>query len=125
MHTLKLTIALFFSLFISIAHAEDMAYLLDSTPTERAASQTRFMKTKLNLSQDEVAKVQAINQAYAEKVELVLKSSSIGFLKMRDIKAILEQKDDILRSVLTPEQFEIYMNAKDELKQALQQDLEH
>jgi hypothetical protein len=39
---------------------------------------------------------------------------------MRDIKAILEQKDDTLRSVLTPEQFEIYTNTKDELKQALQ-----
>ncbi len=125
MPTLKLTIALFFSLSIPIANAEDMAYLLNSTPTERAASQTRFMKTKLNLSQDEVTKVQEINQDYAEKVEPVLKSSTISFLKMRDIKAILEQKDDTLRSLLTPEQFEIYTNAKDELKQALRQDLKH
>jgi len=37
----------------------------------------------------------------------------------------LEQKDDTLRSVLTPEQFDVYTNAKDELKQALQQDLKH
>ncbi|MDP1663617.1 MAG: hypothetical protein Q8L79_00705 [Methylobacter sp.] len=125
MRTLTLTIALSFSLSIPIAHAEEMAFLLNSTPTERAASQTRFMKTKLNLSQDEITKVQEINQEYAEKVEPVLKSSSIGFLKMRDIKAILEQKDDTLRSVLTPEQFETYTNAKDELKQALQQDLKH
>lgn len=122
---LKLVMALCLSLSIPIAHADDMAYLLDSTPTERAASQTRFMKTKLNLSEDEVAKVQEINQAYAEKVEPVLKSSSIGFLKMRGIKAILEQKDDTLRNVLTPEQFDIYTNAKDELKQALRQDLVH
>ncbi|MFZ2406277.1 MAG: hypothetical protein WAW41_14145 [Methylobacter sp.] len=125
MRNLKLTIALCLSLAISIANAEDMAYLLNSTPTERAASQTRFMKTKLNLSQEEAAKIQQINQEYAEKVEPVLKSSSIGFLKMRDIKAILEQKDDTLRSVLTPDQFEAYTNAKDELKQALQQDLAH
>lgn len=125
MRNLKLTIALCLSLAISIANAEDMAYLLNSTPTERAASQTRFMKTKLNLSQEEAAKIQQINQVYAEKVEPVLKSSSIGFLKMRDIKAILEQKDDTLRSVLTPDQFEAYTNAKDELKQALQQDLAH
>ncbi|GEM_PF-393907 len=123
MRTLKRTIALCLSLSIPIAHADDMAYLLNSTPTERAASQTRFMKTKLNLSQDEVTKVQEINQEYAEKVEPVLKSSSMGFLKMRDIQAILEQKDDTLRSVLTAEQFEIYTNAKDELKQALRQDL--
>ncbi len=125
MRTLKFTIALFFSLSTPIAYADDMAYLLNSTPTERAASQTRFMKTKLNLSQDEVAMVQKINQEYAEKIEPVLKSSMIGFLKMRDIKAILERKDDTLRNVLTPEQFDIYANAKDELKQALQQDLKH
>ena len=121
----KPAIALLFSLLIPIANAEDMAYLLKSTPTERAASQTRFMKTKLNLSQDEVTKIQQINQEYAEKIEPVLKGSSIGFLKMRDIKAILEQKDDSLRSVLTPEQFDVYTNAKDELKQVLQQDLTH
>lgn len=125
MRTLKLTIALFFSLCIPIVHAEDMAYLLNSTPTERAASQTRFMKTKLKLSQDELVKVQKINQEYAEKVEPVLKGSDIGFFKMRDIKTILEQKDDTLRSILTHEQFEIYTNAKDELKQVLQQDLKH
>jgi len=102
-----------------------MTYLLNSTPTERAASQTRFMKAKLNLSQDETTKIQEINQEYAEKIEPVLKGSGISFLKMRDIKAILEQKDDTLRSVLTPGQFDVYTNAKDELKQALQQDLEH
>lgn len=123
MRTSKLTIALFFSLCIPIANAEDMAYLLNSTPTERAASQTRFMQKKLNISQDEVAKIREINQEYAEKIEPVLKGSSIGFFKMRDIKAILEQKDDTLRSVLTPEQFDVYTNAKDELKQALRQDL--
>jgi Spy/CpxP family protein refolding chaperone len=125
MRRLKLAIALSFSLFISIANAEDMAYLLNSTPTERAASQTRFMKTKLSLSQDEVSKIQQINQEYAEKIEPVLKGSDISLFKMRDIKAILEQKDNALRNVLTSEQFDVYINAKDELKQALHQDLTH
>jgi hypothetical protein len=117
----KLTIALLFSLFIPMANAEDMAYLLNSTPTERAASQTRFMKTKLSLSQDDATKIQIIKQEYAEKIEPVLKGSSIGLLKIHDIKAIWEQKDDTLRSVLTSEQFDVYTNAKDELKQAMRQ----
>lgn len=125
MHISKLTIALFFSLFASLANAEDMAYLLNSTASERAAAQTRFMKTKLNLSQTALIKIQAINQAYAEQIEPVLKGSGISLFKIRDIKAILEQKDDTLRSVLSPEQFDVYTNAKDELKQAMQQDLTH
>ncbi len=123
MRPLNLIMALLFSLSIPIAYAEDMAYLLNSTPIERAASQTRFMKSRLKLSSDEVAKVQDINQEYAEKIEPILKGSSFSLFKRRDIKAILEQKDDALRNVLTPEQFEVYSNAKDELKQALQQDL--
>ena len=74
---------------------------------------------------DMISKIQKINQEYAEKVEPVLKGPSFSLLKMYDIKAILEQKDDTLRNILTPEQFESYTNAKDELKQALQQDLTH
>jgi hypothetical protein len=123
MRPLTLIMALLFSLSIPIAYAEDMAYLLNSTPTERAASQTRFMTARLKLSLDEVAKVQDINQEYAEKIEPILKGPSFSLFKRRDIKAILEQKDDTLRNVLTPKQFEVYSNAKDELKQALQQDL--
>ncbi len=125
MHISKLTIAVFISLFASLASAEDMTYLLNSTPNERAASQTRFMKTKLNLSQAALAKIQAINQEYAEQIEPVLKGPGISLFKIRDIKAILAQKDDTLRSVLSPEQFDVYTNAKDELKQAMQQDLTH
>jgi len=123
MRRLKPAIALSLSLFIPIVNAEGMAYLLNSTPIERAASQTRFMKTKLSLSQDEVSKIQQINREYAEKIEPVLKGSDIGLLKMRDIKAILEQKNNALRNVLTSEQFDVYENTKNELKQAFQQDL--
>ncbi|MGZ5070685.1 MAG: hypothetical protein ACXWF8_14470 [Methylobacter sp.] len=126
MHISRSLIALAFSvLYVADAGADDMAYLLETTPAERAAVQTRFMKTKLNLSQDATAKVQAINLEYAEKVEPVLKGSGIGLLKMLDIKAIWQQKDEALRNALTPEQFDAYDNAKDELKQVMQRDLQH
>lgn len=125
MRLLKPLVVLFFSLFAAVVHADDMAYLLDTTPMQRAEAQTRFMKARLNLSPDEAAKVQAINLEYAEKAEPVLKGSSIGLLKMLDIKAIWEQKDQALRNVLTPEQFDAYVNAKDELKQTMQRELAH
>lgn len=123
MRTSQLTTALFFALFVSMANAEDMSFLLHTTPKERAASQTRFMKTKLNLSPDELAKVQAINQQYAEKIEPVLKGSSFFLIKKHDIEAIQQDKDDSLKSILTPDQFKIYSNSKDELEQAMEQDL--
>ena len=121
----KRAFSLLFLFFTSIVSAEDMTYLLQSSPGQRAESQTRFMKTKLDLSDDVAIKVEAINLEYAEKVEPVLKGSSLALIKKHDIEGIQEQKDNALRLVLTAQQFDIYVNSKDELKQALKQDLSH
>lgn len=114
-----------FLFFTSIVSAEDMTYLLQSSPGQRAESQTRFMKTKLALSDDVAIKVETINLEYAEKVEPVLKGSSLALIKKHEVEGIQEQKDNALRLVLTAQQFDIYVNSKDELKQALKQDLSH
>jgi len=121
----KWAFSLLFLFFTSIVSAEDMTYLLQSSPGQRAESQTRFMKTKLDLSDDVAIKVEAINLEYAEKVEPVLKGSSLALIKKHDIEGIQEQKDNALRLVITAQQFDIYVNSKDELKQALKQDLSH
>ena len=121
----KWAFSLLFLFFTSIVNAEDMTYLLQSSPSQRAESQTRFMKTKLALSDDVAIKVKAINLEYAEKVEPVLKGFSLALIKKHDIEGIQEQKDNALRLVLTAQQFDIYVNSKDELKQALKQDLSH
>ena len=121
----KRAFSLLFLFFTSIVSAEDMTYLLQSSPGQRAESQTRFMKTKLDLSDDVAIKVEAINLEYAEKVEPVLKGSSLALIKKHDIEGIQEQKDNALRLVLTAQQYDIYVNSKDKLKQALKQDLSH
>ena len=121
----KWAFSLLFLFFTSIVSAEDMTHLLQSSPGQRAESQTRFMKTKLVLSDDVAIKVETINLEYAEKVEPVLKGSSLALIKKHDIEGIQEQKDNALRLVLTAQQFDVYVNSKDELKQALKQDLSH
>ena len=121
----KWAVTLLFLFFTSIVSAEDMTFLLQSSPSQRAESQTRFMKKKLALSDDVAIKVQAINLEYAEKAEPVLKGSGLGLIKKHDIEGIQDQKDNALRLVLTTQQFDIYVNSKDELKQALKQDLSH
>ena len=121
----KWAFSLLFLFFTSIVNAEDMTYLLQSSPSQRAESQTRFMKTKLALSDDVAIKVEAINLEYAEKVEPVLKGSSLALIKKHEVEGIQEQKDNALRLVLTAQQFDEYVNSKDELKQALKQDLSH
>jgi len=44
--------------------------------------------------------------------------------KIQAIKAILQQKDDILRSTLTLQQYERYRDSKDEIINAMRHDLQ-
>ena len=125
MHKSKLVFTLLFSLVTTIAFAEDMSLLLTTSPSQRAESQTRFMKNKLELSDETTLKVQAINLEYADKVEPILKGSSMGIIKKHDIEKIQEQKDTTLQGILTPQQFDVYNNSKDELTEALKKDLAH
>lgn len=112
-------------LHADLAQADDMDYLLNTTPSERAASQTHFIQDQLGLAADTTAQVQLINQKYAEKLEPIIKGSSNRISKMLDMKEIQQQKEAELQKVLTASQFDAYQNSKDALKAAMQHDLQH
>lgn len=105
----------------SVARADMMADLAKTTPQERAGIQTAFLKEKLGLSPEEAAKVGAINLEYAEKAEPVIKGSDGPFSKMRQMKAIQGEKDDAMKTALTPAQYQAYDAAKDEMKEKFEQ----
>jgi hypothetical protein len=108
----------------SAARADMMANLAKTTPKERAGIQTAFMKSKLGLQEAELAKVAAINLEYAEKAEPVIKGSDGPFMKMRQMKEIQGQKDTALKGVLTPDQFQAYEAAREEMKQKFEEAIE-
>ena len=118
-------LSLVISLHAGLAQADDMDYLLHTTPSERATSQTHFMQSQLGLTADTTAQVQQINQKYAEKLEPVIKGSSNRISKMMDMKEIQQQKEAELQKLLTATQFDTYQNSKDALKAAMQHDLQH
>jgi len=124
MRHLKSLLALALLLQSLSVKADDLTILLESTPIQRATVQTRFMQEKLGLTSDETSKVSSINLAYAEKVEPILKGSSMLLFKMQAIKAILLQKDEILRGVLTRQQYERYRDSKDEIINAMRHELQ-
>lgn len=99
------------------ASANMMDDLAKTTPQERAEIQTAFLKSKLRLSDAEAAKVAAINLKYAEKAEPVIKGSDGLFSKMRQMRAIQEEKDVELKGALSPAQDQAYVDSRDELKQ--------
>ena len=45
-------------------------------------------------------------------------------VKVQSIKAILQQKDEILRGTLSPQQYERYRDSKDEIIDAMRHDLQ-
>lgn len=99
------------------ARASLMDDLAKTTPQERAGIQTAFMKTRLGLSPEEAQKIEAINLKYAEKTEPVIKGDDGMFAKARQMREIQAEKDAELQTALSPQQYQAYQAAKDELKQ--------
>ncbi len=124
MRPLKSLLALALLLPTSSVMANDLEFLLETTPLQRATVQTRFMQEKLGLTPEATHKINGINLVYAEKVEPILKGSSMLLVKVQDIKAILLQKDEILRGTLSPQQYERYRDSKDEIIDAMRHDLQ-
>jgi hypothetical protein len=113
-------VILFLSLFASTL---SVAGMMDSTPAQRASVQTEFMTERLKLTPDLATKVQALNLKYADKMEPVLKGSDNMLAKRQKANALMEAKDKELSVLLTKEQFELYEDAKDDLKETMEKKL--
>jgi hypothetical protein len=104
----------------TVTVSADEAGVIQSSPEQRAAIQTQFMKERLNLPAGVLAKVQAINLKYARQMDPVLKGSDGKLAKMQKARGIMGAKDDELKAILSPDQFEAYDDAKDDIKAALE-----
>ena len=102
------------------AVSADEAGVIQSRPEQRAAIQTQFMKDRLNLPADVLAKVQAINLKYAQQMDPVLKGTDGKLAKMQKARGIMAAKDAELKAILSPSQFEAYDDAKDDIKAAME-----
>ncbi len=101
---------------VTAARADLMSNLAKTTPQERANIQTAFLAKKLGLSPEDAQKVGAVNLKYAEKAEPVIQGDDGMFAKARQMREIQGEKDAELKTVLSPQQYEAYEAAKDELK---------
>ena len=101
------------------AAAEGLDDLKDTTPGERAAAQTAMMKSKLALTDDQLPKIKAINEKYAEQMDPILKGSDGMLAKMRAMKEVEGQKEAELQGVLSKDQFDQFQAMKSEIKDKL------
>jgi hypothetical protein len=97
--------------------------LMKSTPAERAKVQTFIMNEKLHLTEQQLPKVEAINLQTAEKLEPVIKGDEGPLVKLRTARAAEREKETALQGVLTPEQFQGFLAARDEMRQKVEQRL--
>jgi hypothetical protein len=99
--------------------AGDLDALKDTTPAERAKAQTAMMKSKLGLTGEQLEKVEALNLKYAEKMEPVLKGTEGPFMKARDVRNVEQEKEDELKALLSPDQFQKFVAGKEEMREHL------
>jgi Spy/CpxP family protein refolding chaperone len=74
---------------------------------EKQKDRLEKMKNKLNLSEDQVAKFKAQQQATQQKVEEIKNNTSLTKQEQKEqIKALMQNRKDQVKELLTPEQLE-------------------
>ena len=99
--------------------AGELDALKNTSPAQRAKAQTAMMKEKLGLSEEQVAKVGALNLKYAEKMDPIIKGAEGTFMKARDARNVEQQKEDELKALLSPDQFQKFLAGKEEMREHL------
>jgi len=92
-----------------------------STPEERAGKMTEWMKTNLQLNDDQATQVQAINLKYANKTQELQSQTISRKQKMQVLKDNDKKKDAELKNVLTADQYNSYQAKKDEIRKQMKE----
>ena len=99
--------------------AEGLDDLKETTPAERAGAQTAMMKEKLSLTDEQLPKVKAINEKYAEEMDPIIKGSGGMLMKMGPMRAVEDKKEAELKGVLSSDQFAQFQAMKSEMRDKL------
>jgi methionine-rich copper-binding protein CopC len=93
------------------------------TPEERAAIITSRMKISLNLSDDQYAKVKAVNLNFATKFDEIRMAEDKKDL-MGKMKNLDSERMKSLKAVLTPDQYTKYETEKNAAKERMKKSME-
>ena len=89
---------------------------LSSDPAERGKQVTEWMKTNLQLSDEQVPKVEAINVRCAEKnIELEGRKNMTKGTRQKYLTSNERYRDSELKKIFTAEQFTAYQEKKKEV----------
>ena len=95
----------------------------NATPEERAQKITDWMKTNLQLTDEQATSVHAINLKYANENEALKDNTATRRDKYKKFKDTQAAKDQELKGALTPEQFNAYLSKKKELEEKMKEEV--
>lgn len=100
----------------------EMQNLIEEIPAEeRAPAQEDFLAEKLSLTPEQSEQVGQINRKYAREVDSILLSDDWRSKKARLFKSAMTNKDRELKKVFSKEQYKMYEQIREELKQRLKE----
>lgn len=105
---------------LAMAQLDD---LKNTTPEERAAALTKMMQSSLSLDEKTTTAVSGINLKYAKETQTLMDSSGPQLGKLMTFRQNAQAKDAELKGVLTPEQYSLYEQKKDEMQAQMKQKL--
>ena len=109
----NLGISAVFLCMFGMAKAQDRQ--MPSAET-RAAKMTDWMKTSLNLTADQLTKVQDLNLKYAVKMDSLRNGPQARQDKFTAMKSNDAARDVEFQSILTDQQYKAYQEKKQEMK---------
>lgn len=96
-----------------------------TTPEERATSQTNRMKTELNLTDDQYSKVYDINLGIIMKNDGIKNSTFSEEVKKEVLQSNQQARKSMLKDVLTAAQYEKLETEVKEIKKKKREKAEH
>jgi|GEM_PF-302857 len=117
----KLIMGAFIMIQVPFLASAQEADFKNSTPEERARFQTEWMQSELSLDSTVITSVYNINLKYSEKTQSIMNSGASKMQKYKDFKATSDAKDSELKSVFTKEQYKLYQQKKEEIKQKMRE----
>jgi len=100
----------------------EMQNLIEEIPSEeRAPVQEDFLAEKLSLTAEQREQVGQISRKYAREVDSILLSDDWRSKKARRFKSAMKNKDRELKTVFSKEQYKMYGQIREELRQKLRE----
>jgi hypothetical protein len=93
------------------------------TEEQKAEAKAKYqdLKQKLNLSEDQSKKVDAINTAWFERIADIRKSNDSKLVKHHKLKSLNQTRDRQMKDVLSKDQFKQYKQQQKEMKEEFKQ----